>query len=402
MAATHKRPKRWFIFSLIILLCASYTAYVLTEPFAAAQPKITFTYSRAPQTLTLSWPSYGEAAVGVSGDGVLATHGNNTPLATASVAKILTALAVLKQVPLSLGSNGPIITLNQADVDSYNKYLAEDGSVVKVVDGEQISEYQALEAMLMPSANNIAETLARWAFGSISAYNIYANNYAQQLGMSNTIITDPSGFLGTTLSTPHDLVVLGEAALANPVIAHIVALPSATIPVQGTIVNVNVLLGHEGIVGIKTGNNDQDAGCFLFASRQSIGPQTIIIIGVIMNGPDLGTAMWDALPLISSTAANFKNETLIKAGSAVASYTTAWGDQGTLVAQTDLSILAWNNSAISTVVSFDKLQAPLATGTKVGILTSSDVVTHTNSSVPIILEQSIHEPSLVWRFTHSL
>jgi D-alanyl-D-alanine carboxypeptidase (penicillin-binding protein 5/6) len=41
--------------------------------------------------------------------------------------------------------------------------------------GEELSEYQALQALLLPSANNIAETLARWAFGSIDAYNAYAN-----------------------------------------------------------------------------------------------------------------------------------------------------------------------------------------------------------------------------------
>ena len=402
MAAKHKRSKRWFIVSLVILLGASFAAFVLSEPFASAQPEVTFLYSRSPQALELSWPSYGEAAIGASGDGVLATHGNDTPLPTASVAKILTALAVLKQAPLTLNTNGPIITLTQADVDSYNKYLAENGSVVKVAVGEQISEYQALEAMLMPSANNIAETLARWAFGSISDYNTYANNYALQLGMSNTVITDPSGFLGTTVSTPRDLVVLGEAALANPVISQIAAKTSATIPVQGIIDNVNVLLGHEGIVGIKTGNNDQDQGCFLFASRQTIGPQQVTVVGVIMNGPNLGTAMWDALPLISSTVAAFHDLAIVKAGTTIASYTTAWGDQGSMVAKNDLSIIAWENAFITTSVSLNKLTAPLSEGSNVGTMTVSDTTSNTKYQVPIILQNAIKEPSLFWKFTHSL
>ena len=402
MAATHKHTKRGFIVSLVIVLCASYTAYVLTEPFAVAQPKVTFLYSRSSQAISLSWPSYGEAAIGITGDGVLATHGSNTPLATASTAKILTALAVLKQVPLTTNKNGPVITMTQADVDSYNKYFAEGGSVVKVAVGEQISEYQALEAMLMPSANNIAESLARWAFGNIAAFNSYANNFARQLGMTDTTVTDPSGFLGTTVSTPHDLVILGEAALANPVVAHIVAQTGATIPVQGTIINVNSLLGHEGIVGIKTGNNDQDQGCFLFASRQTIGPQTIMVIGVIMNGPNLATTMYDALPLISSTTAAFHNVAIVKAGTTVASYTTAWGNQGSIVAQHDLSIIAWNNADITTLISLQKLQAPISANSNVGSLTVNDNSSNTKYEVPVILQQSIKDPSLLWRFTHSL
>jgi D-alanyl-D-alanine carboxypeptidase (penicillin-binding protein 5/6) len=402
MAATHKRTKRGFIVSLIIILCVSYTAYALTEPFASAQTKTTFSYSPPPRALFLNWPSYGEAAVGVAGAGVLATHGSTTPQATASIAKILTALAVLKQQPLILNQTGPVITLTQTDVDSFNKYLVENGSVVKVAVGEQISEYQALEAMLMPSANNIAETLARWAFGTIADYNSYANNYAKNLGMTNTTITDPSGFLGTTVSSAHDLVILGEAAVANPVIAHIAAQTTATIPVQGIINNVNILLGQDGIVGLKTGNNDQDQGCFLFASRQTIGPQTVTVVGVIMNGPSLGTAMWDALPLISSAAATFHNVTVVKAGNPVATYTTAWGNQGTILAQQDLSIIAWNNSAITTSISLHRLQAPLSAGSSVGTLTVNDATSHTKYYVPLRLQQSIKQPSLFWRFTHSL
>ena len=222
MSTKHNHPKRWLIIGLVVVLLASYVAFILTEPLAVARPTVTFTFSRSAKTVSLAWPSYGESAVGAVGYGILASQGSNTPQATASVIKILTALAVLKQHPLVVNEIGPMITLTQADVDSYNKYVTEGGSVVRVVAGEQLSEYQALEALLIPSANNIAETLASWAFGSIDAYNTYANSFAKNLGMTDTTITDPSGFLGTTISTPSDLVILGEAALANPVVAQIV------------------------------------------------------------------------------------------------------------------------------------------------------------------------------------
>ncbi len=402
MAATHKRHKRGFVFILVIVLCVSYAAYILTEPFAAAQPTVRFVYSQDARSVSLSWPSFGEAAVGVPGIGVLDTHGSNTPQATASIAKVLTALAVLDHAPLSLNENGPLITLTQADLDSYNKYLAEDGSVVKVVLGEQITEYQALEAMLMPSANNIAETLARWAFGSIAAFNTNANQLAQRLDMTNTVITDPSGFLGTTVSTPHDLVLLGEAALANPVIAQIVAQPNAAIPIQGNVINVNILLGNEGIVGIKTGNNDQDPGCYLFAAHQTIGSQTITIVGAIMNGSNLGTTMWAALPLIKSTAANFSIMPIIEAGDPVARYTTEWGSQGSIIAQNNLSILAWKTATITASVNLQRLQAPISGGAQVGTLNVSELTSHTNYKVPLVLQNSINQPSILWRLKHSL
>ncbi len=58
----------------------------------------------------------------------------------ASVAKVMTAYAVLKQKPLSAGQQGPMITITAADVAIYNDYVAKDGSVAKVEQGEQISE----------------------------------------------------------------------------------------------------------------------------------------------------------------------------------------------------------------------------------------------------------------------
>lgn len=402
MTAKPKHFNRWFIFGLIIILCLSYGSYALTEPLTAAKTKITFSYSRPTVTISLAWPNYGEAAIGVVGSGVLATHGSTTPLATASIVKILTALAVLKQAPLALNQNGATITLTQADVDAYNTYLAEGGSVVKVVVGEQINEYQALEAMLMPSANNMAETLARWAFGSIDAYNSYTNSYAKQLGMSATTITDPSGFLGTTVSTPHDLVILGEAALANPVIAQIIDKTSATIPVQGTIYNVNYLLGRDGIVGIKTGNNNQDQGCYLFASNQSIDANPVTIVGVIMNGPGLDTTILSALPLITSTASSFGNVSVIKAGTPVATYMTAWGNQSTVIAKNDLTIFAWNGAVITASFSFQNQQPPLKAGSQVGTLSIRDTTSGSSDYVPVVLQQNINQPSLVWRLIHGL
>ena len=402
MSTKHNHPKRWLIIGLAVVLLVSYVAYILTEPLDVAQPTITFTFSRPAKAVALTWPSYGESAVGAVGYGVLASQGSNTPQATASVAKILTALAVLKQHPLAVNEIGPMITLTQADVDSYNTYVAEGGSVVRVMVGEQLSEYQALQALLIPSANNIAETLARWAFGSIDAYNAYANSYAKDLGMTNTTITDPSGFLGTTVSTPHDLVILGETALANPVVAQIVDETTATIPVQGVIYNVNNLLGYDGIVGIKTGNNDQDQGCYLFAAKTNIGNQVVTVVGAIMGGPNLGTTMKDALPLIGSTVGGFSDISIINSGTSVASLKTAWGSQVSVDAQDNLSAVVWNNSATIASVDLSTIQPPLKINSQVGLLKINNLTTHVVDSVPLVLKRAIDGPSLIWRLIHGL
>ncbi len=399
MVRVRKRSKlRALLVSVaIFLLCGTYTSYALFRPLPPIVPTSTFTYTHTATSLNINWPASGESAIGAVGFGVLDMHGGDTPLPTASTIKILTALAVLAQKPLQPGEAGPTIVLTQADVDSYNKYLSEDGSIVRVEVGEQLTEYQALEALLLPSANNIAETLARWAFGSMDAYNTYANQYAQKLGMTNTTVTDPSGFLPTTVSTPHDLVLLGEAAMANNVVSTIVGEQTTTIPVQGMIHNVNFLLGQEGIIGIKTGNNDQDPGVFLSAAQHSLGKQTVTIIGVVMGGPSLVTTMRSSLPMLSSAGSGFSLLKIAAAGDTIAQYHTPWTSTIHAVADSDIAIAAWRSSTVTTSVSMHQLATPKAAGTVAGTLS---VHGNTIYTTPVVLEQDISRPSIIWRLVH--
>ncbi len=398
MARKHTRVKQVILAILVCALAGSYAAYACTQPLAALAPTPTFAFSRAAKEVSLAWPSYGEAALGAVGYGVLAEHGAEKPLPTASVAKIVTALCVLQQKPLPASEDGPTITLTATDVASYNKYIAMDGSVVRVAIGEQLTERQALEALLLPSANNIAETLARWAFGSINAYNAYANTYVLGLGMDTTTITDPSGFLPSTASSPHDLVLLGIAAMRDPIISGIVAMRTANIPVQGTIHNVNVLLGQDGIVGIKTGNNDQDQGCFLFAAQRIIGTQSVTVVGAIMDGPNLGTAMWDALPLIRSAGKNFSPVTVVKAGDKVGSYQVPWGKPVAAIANSTISLLAWNGIPISASIDLQTLHAPARNSANIGTLSVNASQLYTST---LQLNDTIDPPNFIWRLAHA-
>lgn len=394
----HRRERRMWSMLLVAGLTATYVGYALTQPIAALQPTVSYHFSQQATPVNLQWPGYGESAVGAMGYGVLETHGSTVPIPTASTIKVLTALAVLRQKPLAPGETGPMITITQDDMDSYRSFVARDGSVVAIELGEQLSEHDALEALLLPSANNIAVTLARWAFGSIDSYNTYANAYAHELGMVQTTVTDPSGFDPSTVSTAHDLVLLGEAAMANPVIAGIVAQPSATIPVQGEISNVNFLLGQDGIVGLKTGNNDQDPGAFLLASNQLIDNQKVTIVSVTMNGPDLWTAMNDNLKLLRSTAAGFTTVTL-SPQTAAARYTAPWGSTALAVPSKAHSAVLWRDAPAAAEVTFSPLQAPATAGAVVGsiTITSRD---HTLASVPLVLAQDLPAPPITWRLSH--
>src|SRR5215831_15686379 len=82
----------------------------------------------------------------------------------------MTAYLVLSDHPLPAGGPGPAITVTAADVTAYDSDQRQGQSVVRVVAGEKLTERQALEAMLIPSGNNIAALLARWDAGPDRAF----------------------------------------------------------------------------------------------------------------------------------------------------------------------------------------------------------------------------------------
>ena len=231
------------------------------------------------------WPAYGQAAFVQTGQSQVHVGPNQHVAAIASVAKVMTAYLVLRDHPLQPGEDGPTITLTDADVADTERRRRQQESVVPTAVGEQLTERQALQALLLPSANNIAAVLARWDAGSVDRFVARMNAAARSLGMTHTRYTDPSGFDDATVSTAADQVRLVDRAMRLPVFASIVATPSATLPVAGTVHNTNRLLGHNGFVGVKTGSTAAAGGCFAFRAIRWIDGKRTTITGVVLGQP---------------------------------------------------------------------------------------------------------------------
>jgi serine-type D-Ala-D-Ala carboxypeptidase (penicillin-binding protein 5/6) len=246
------------------------------------------------------WPASGQAAFVRTGQAQVQAGPNQYAAPIASVAKVMTAYLVLSHHPLRLGQDGPTITLTAADVADTDRRRGQHESVVSVAAGEQLTERQALQALLLPSANNIAAVLARWDAGSADRFVSRMNATARALGMTHTRYTDPSGYDDATASTAADQVRIVERAMNLPVFASIVGTPSATLPVAGTVRNTNSLLGHNGFVGVKTGSTAAAGGCFAFRAVRWIGGRRTTITGVVLGQPGhdqiaAGLAAADAL-----------------------------------------------------------------------------------------------------------
>jgi hypothetical protein len=77
----------------------------------------------------------------------------------ASITKLVTALMILDQMPLTPGESGPSFTFTSRDRQSYYDYLAKDESALNVPVGGSLTQYQMLQGMLIGSAGNYTDRL---------------------------------------------------------------------------------------------------------------------------------------------------------------------------------------------------------------------------------------------------
>ena len=348
----------------------------------------------------LPWPTTGEAAAAVAGIGSLGSSGGAHPEAIGSLAKVMTALLVLKARPIGVGLSGPEITVTAQDVATYVADQASDQSVVEVAAGEQLSEQQALEAMLIPSGNNIATLLAQWDAGSLSTFVSQMNGEAARLGLHQTHYADASGLSASTVSDAVDQTRLAEVAMAIPTFASIVDLPQVSLPVAGVAYNVNSEVTHDGFIGVKTGSTSEAGGCFVFASQRTVDGHQVTVIGAVLGQggvSELDNALHAGEALVEAAFSSLTSFTAVPQDGAVANLTRPWAGSVAIGSPTSLAVVGWPGLLIKMRVTAARLGDTVVAGTTVGSLrlTAGDVT-------KVVLLRSparVGPPSLSWRLT---
>lgn len=230
--------------------------------------------------LTVSWPRRGQAAF-VLGDRRPKASPDERPVAIASLAKVMTAYLTLERYPLTGAQDGFVIAVTAAEAQAVAQDRAEGQSVVAVAPGEELSERQLLEALLIPSGNNIADLLAAQVAGSETRFVAEMNAQARALRMDDTTYTDPSGFDASTVSTAADQLRIFEQAMRFSVFREIVATGSVTLPVAGMVMNLDPLIVEE--YAGKTGSDSAAGGCLAFFTDVTAGGRWQTVVGVVLG-----------------------------------------------------------------------------------------------------------------------
>jgi D-alanyl-D-alanine carboxypeptidase (penicillin-binding protein 5/6) len=277
--------------------------------------------------------------------------------------------------------------------------------VLAVSAGETLTEVQALEGLMIPSADNIAELLATWDAGSTTAFLAKMNASAQALGMVHTTYTDPSGLDPTTVSTARDQLIIASAAMSNPVFAGIVDMASVTLPVAGTVQNFDYEVGHDGVVGVKTGSDSAAQGCWAFAANRVIDGTSHAVFGVVLGIP--GTAQGLLEPALAAGVAladaapfTVRKVTVVPTGAVLAYVHAPWRAKVAVTASRALAGLAQAGQTIRLTVH---LHAPtgqtVRRGEQIGTLSAASVSGST--TIALRAASAGSGPDLVWRLTRT-
>jgi serine-type D-Ala-D-Ala carboxypeptidase (penicillin-binding protein 5/6) len=242
--------------------------------------------SVVPGTLApFGWPAHGQAAVAVRGIGIVAGSPREHPVPIASLTKMMTALVILKDHPLGAHARGPLLAVTKTDVADYANDVGLGDSTLKVALGEHLDEHQLLEGLLLPSGDNIADLLARWDAGSLTAFVAKMNAEARALGLTETHYADASGVSPASVSTAANQVVVESALMGFPAARAIVRMRSARLPIAGTIPNFNPAIGTDGIVGVKSGWTDEAGACLATAAFRTVDGSSLLVESVTLGQP---------------------------------------------------------------------------------------------------------------------
>ena len=409
----------------MLVAAAAVVAGALTaDRLGAANPRLTATvtataaWSAAPGPLIpIAVPAQGSLAVeAVDGHTLtmLASSQADVVRPTASVAKTMTALVVLEAHPLPPGQGGPVLTMTEQDVQDYRRIAASGGSYAPVSLGENLSERDLLLGLMLPSANNLALTAARWIDGSVPAFVARLNARAARLGMSHTHFADPDGLDPATTSTAADLLLLGAATAADDALLSVVSTVTATLPDGTVVTNLDTLLGADpGWLGIKTGWTPAAAGCLLFAARRTLvpGAPPLTVLGAVLGQPpdgrsdaahpELGAAFDVARAAVDAAFGQF---TAVRVGprSLPVSGTSdaPWGTgSGTHLVGPERIALIQRGGTLAVAFAAPAVNAPSAAGTPAGIVTVS-LRGQAIGAWTLVTDQRLDGPSPWWKLLH--
>ena len=276
--------------TLILGFCPGQTAYAAAE---------------WPSEISIS--ADGGILMDINSGAVLFEKNSHEPYYPASITKILTALIVIENCGLD-----ETVTFSNTAVNS----LEPNSSILGARAGDTLSVRDCLYALLLQSANEVANALAEHCAGSIDAFAEKMNEKAAELGCTDSHFANPSGLNNPNhYVSAYDMALIAKAAFNNPTFVEVDSTTYYDVPAgklkqypdgwryyaHHRMLRRNDSLYYDGAIGGKTGYTLL-AGNTLVTCAERDGMK---LIAVVLNGHQ--THYSDTKALFDYGFKNFKS-----------------------------------------------------------------------------------------------
>ena len=276
--------------TLILGFCPGQTAYAAAE---------------WPSEISIS--ADGGILMDINSGAVLFEKNSHEPYYPASITKILTALIVIENCGLD-----ETVTFSNTAVNS----LEPNSSILGARAGDTLSVRDCLYALLLQSANEVANALAEHCAGSIDAFAEKMNEKAEELGCTDSHFANPSGLNDPNhYVSAYDMALIAKAAFNNPTFVEVDSTTYYDVPAgklkqypdgwryyaHHRMLRRNDSLYYDGAIGGKTGYTLL-AGNTLVTCAERDGMK---LIAVVLNGHQ--THYSDTKALFDYGFKNFKS-----------------------------------------------------------------------------------------------
>jgi D-alanyl-D-alanine carboxypeptidase len=309
---------------------------------------------------------------------VLAQHDADAPRAIASITKMMTVYLALRAGALSKTYTVPVAATR----------IGESSAGLRA--GDRVTGRDLLEGLLVPSANDAAETLAIGIDGSEDAFVDRMNRTARRLGMRDTAYRAPYG-LDTPgqHSTAADQLILARLLMRDGRVRSIAKLRSAVVDGR-RLRSSNTLLGrYAGLDGVKTGHTGQAGWCLAASAKRS--GRRIFVVG--LGAADEASRNREIAKLLDWGFAQLHPVTAVLAGAPAGTVPLPYGGTVDARVATTLRLTLRPGERLRLRYRVASVHLPLAQGAPVGqvdVLVGSRVV----ASAPLVTSRAVAAPGL--------
>lgn len=235
----------------------------------------------------------------------------------ASLTKIMTAVVVLEN-----GSLEDVVTASETAVANVNNGDSKMG----VLKNERFSVRQLLYGMMLVSAADAANVLAEHIGGSIDGFVAMMNDKAKELGMKNTVFTNPAGVHDERhYTTAEDMAKLSLYAMKIPEFCEIVKSEVYIIPAtekyknERKLTNRNYFLSsllrrdyyYKYATGIKTGYTNEAKSC-IAASAKKNGMELLALVFEATTENEMALSFVDCKNMFEFVFSNYVSKTVVE------------------------------------------------------------------------------------------